>query len=83
MGEKHAVDRPVRRDADIIDQDIDRPPKVLETRYQGYVQRTLGQLLAKLGRMIEYDLARPVVNQGACVEVLDAADPDSFGRRHA
>ena len=83
MCEEDAVDPPMRRDTNVIDQDIDRVPKKFETRDERDLQCALGKLLAELARMIEYDLARPSVNERASVEILNATDPDQVGGRHA
>ena len=74
MCEEDAIDRPMRSDANAIDQDIDRVPKKFETRDERDLQRALGKLLAELARMIEHDLARQSVNQRASVEILNATD---------
>ena len=80
VGEEDAVDRPMRRDTNAIDQDIDRIPKKFEARDERDLQRALGKLLAELARMIEHDLARPSVNQRASVEILNATDTRHFRR---
>ena len=76
MGDNYAVNRAVRRDRNAVNNAIDRIAQEFKTGNERDVQLAASELSAECRWMIENDVSFPAVNEGAGIEILDAADAE-------
>ena len=62
MGKEHAMHRAIRGHSHIVHDGVNRIPQEFECRDQGDIECAACELAAKIGRMIEDNRSRPIVN---------------------
>ena len=78
MRDDNAVNRPSRRDRNIINDSISRVAQKFKTGDKGKIEFASGKFIAECRWMIEVYVARPSSNEWTGVEIFDAADPCRF-----
>lgn len=74
--DNYTVNRAVRRDRNTVNDAVNGVAQKFETGNERNVQFTASELRAKRRWMIKNDVRFPAVNEGAGIEILNAADAE-------
>ena len=76
MSDNDAVDAPARRNRYVVYDAVNRVSQKFETGNKGDIEFAALEFSTQCSWMIEINSSVPSVNQRACIEIFDAANPE-------